>query len=88
MLLAFLVEFATKRYVPVRRHFSVLHPQHYIGLLGDGQVMGDDDDAAVLFMGQTFQDVDDIRPVFSIQVAGGLIGKDDLGLGRQGLLFN
>jgi len=39
-------------------------------------------------MGQTFQDVDDIRPVFSIQVAGGLIGKDDLGLGRQGLLFN
>lgn len=61
----------------------VLHPQAHIGGLGNGGVVGDDDDAPILLMGKAAEDVHDIAAVFAVQISGGLIPQHDLRTRRQ-----
>ena len=45
--------------------------------------MGDDDDGLSLFMSELFQQLHDQFRILFVQIAGGLVGGDDLGVGRQ-----
>ena len=48
------------------------------------RIVGDEDDAAIFFVGQPLQNPDNIPAVFLVQIAGRLVGQDDLAACRQG----
>ena len=63
---------------------AVLHVQHHIGGFCHCRVVGDDDDAAVIFVSEPVEDLHDVLAVGAVQVARGLVGQDDLAAGGQG----
>src|SRR5699024_650840 len=63
---------------------SVLHVENHVCRLGNNGIVGDEDDAAIFFVGQPLQNPDNIPAVFLVQIAGRLVGQDDLAACRQG----
>ena len=57
--------------------FPVTHIQNHIRFTRNGRVVRHDDDTAVLFMGKTFQYLNNILAIFGVEIAGWLISEDD-----------
>jgi hypothetical protein len=55
-----------------------------VGLEGDCPVVGDHDDGEALVAVELFQEGEDFAAGFLVEVAGGLVGEKELGLGDQG----
>ena len=52
-------------------------------MVGDGRIMGNEHQRGAPFPVQFEQQVDDLLRGFLIQIAGGFIGKQDLGISRE-----
>lgn len=57
--------------------FLILQLQHHIRLFGQLLAVGDDDDALVIFVGGSAQDIDDVGGGGFVQIASWLVRQDD-----------
>jgi hypothetical protein len=61
----------------------VFHDAAPLGAAGNGAVVGDQHHGEVLVAPESFQQGDDVVPGVLVEVAGGLVGQQDLGLLNQ-----
>ncbi len=69
--------------VSLRRQYPVLHPQDPVRRLRHLGIVGDDDDAAALLVGQAAEDVHDDAGVLPVQIAGWFVRQEDGSAGAQ-----
>jgi hypothetical protein len=57
---------------------AVLEPEDAIGEFADAVIVGDDDDRAVLGLGDVVEELDDFVAVARVEVRGRFVGEDEL----------
>ena len=57
---------------------AVAHAEGLVGFGSDVEIMGDDDHAIAVLMREGKQQIDDACAVLGVEIAGRLVGKDQL----------
>jgi len=63
---------------------SVLHPDNPVRHLGEALIVGDDNEGLAELLAEVEEELVELLFVLRVEGAGGLVGKDDIGLVHEG----